>query len=55
MKYYLLAVTVLMSGCAAKPPKLCYELTLTFEERMSKQVICTTRPQTESEMMRKLK
>ena len=54
MKYCLLCIAVLLSGCAAKPPRLCYEMTL-YLERTSKQVICTSTPQTETPDMKRIK
>mgnify|MGYP003412713162 CR=1 FL=1 len=47
-------VALLVTGCAAKPPKTCYELTLTFDEVHSKQVLCTDRELKESYNFRKL-
>ena len=47
-------VALLVTGCAAKPPKTCYELTLTFDEVHSKQVLCTERELKESYNFRKL-
>lgn len=46
---------VLISGCASKPKRQCYEMTLTFGYNgPQSQRICTTVPQTESKLMRKV-
>lgn len=55
MYSYLLVLAVLLSGCAAKPPRLCYEMTIYLEHRTSKQVICTIYPQTETSYMKRIK
>lgn len=47
-------VALLVTGCAAKPPKTCYELTLTFDGVHSNQVLCTDRELKESYNFRKL-
>lgn len=46
--------TLICTGCASRPPKTCYEMTITFNQRMDKQVICTIHPQTETPFMRKI-
>lgn len=46
-------VTLVCTGCASRPPKTCYEMTVTFNGT-SKQVICTIHPQIETPFMRKI-
>lgn len=50
----LTVVTLICTGCASRPPKTCYEMTITFNQRMDKQVICTIHPKTETPFMRKI-
>lgn len=46
---------VVLSGCATKPKRQCYEMNLTFGYNgPQSQRICTTAPQTESKLMRKV-
>ena len=54
MKYIFVAFTLILSGCSAKPPKTCYELTLTFEGVTSKQIVCSRKPLKESYNFRKI-
>lgn len=53
-KSWLVVLTLLITGCAAKPPKTYYELTLTFEGVHSKQILCTDQELRESYNFRKL-
>ena len=46
--------TLICTGCASRPPKTCYEMTITLNQRIDKQVICTIHPQTETPFMRKI-
>ena len=46
----LLGICVVLSGCASLPKKQCYEMNIS----LGKQTICTTVPQTESKIMRRL-
>ena len=46
--------TLICTGCASRPPKTCYEMSITFNYRVGKQVICTIYPQTETPFMRKI-
>lgn len=58
MKFVLTLVTVvtlMCTGCASRPPKTCYEMTITLPGGTSKQVICTNIPQTETANMRRIK
>ena len=56
MKLYTIFILVMLSGCTntAKPPKSCYELTLSFTGVNSKQIVCTNKPLKESYNFRKL-
>lgn len=54
MKALLVIVTLMVTGCGAKPPKTCYELTLTFSGVTSKQILCTDKPLKESYNFRKI-
>lgn len=57
MKFVLTLVTIvtlICTGCASRPPKTCYEMTVTFNGT-SKQVICTNQPQHESQYMLRVK
>lgn len=48
-------LTVLFSGCAAKPKRECYDMTIAFGYNGPQtQRICTTTPQKESINMRKV-
>lgn len=56
MKRLVLLILIVISGCSktAKPPKTCYELTLSFTGVNSKQIVCTNKPLKESYHFRKL-
>ena len=47
-KSLVVVLTLLITGCAAKPPKTCYELTLTFDGVHSKQILYTDQTLKES-------
>ncbi len=53
-KSLVVVLTLLITGCAAKPPKTCYELTLTFDGVHSKQILYTDQTLKESYNFRKL-
>lgn len=48
MKNLVLLSLVCLYGCTSKPPKSCYELTLSFNGVNSKQILCTDKPLKES-------
>lgn len=52
--YSILLITLIVTGCAAKPPKTCYELRLEFTGVNSKQILCTDKPLTESYNFRRV-
>lgn len=54
IKAWVVLLTLVVTGCGAKPPKTCYELTLTFSGVNSKQTLCTDRPLKESYNFRQL-
>lgn len=54
MKFVLVTITLMLTGCGAKPPKTCYELHLEFNGVNSKQILCTSKPLKESYSFRKL-
>lgn len=56
MKSLIIGLLVILSGCSktAKPPKTCYELTLSFSGVNSKQILCTNKPLKQSYHFRKL-
>ena len=51
----VMVASLICTGCASRPPKTCYEMTITLNQRIDKQVICTQYPQTETPFMRKIK
>ena len=54
MKFVLVTITLMLTGCGAKPPKTCYELHLEFNDVDSKQILCTDKPLKESYNFKKL-
>lgn len=54
MKFVLVTITLMLTGCGAKPPKTCYELRSEFTGVSSKQIICTDNPLKESYSFRKI-
>ena len=54
MKFVLVTITLMLTGCGAKPPKTCYELRLELSCVDSKQTLCTNKPLKESYSFRKL-
>lgn len=54
MKSVLVAIVLVLTGCGAKPPKTCYELTLNFSGVNSKQILCSDKPLKESYHFRKI-